>query len=143
MGFQYPKKWVIWKQWPILEKNCIAAVTYWGKLTSYMSQESRSAKKNSQSVTVAELEDQTCHPPNPHFGWRPFSQVGFVQKVMVVFAGAVFLISSRYSFRLEAIFISWICSESDGCICGGRFSNFLPILISAGGHFHKLDLFRK
>ena len=28
LGFQCPKKWEIWKQWPILDKNCIAAATY-------------------------------------------------------------------------------------------------------------------
>ena len=37
--------------------------------------------KISLSVMVAELESQTCHPPNSHFGCGPFSTVGFVSKV--------------------------------------------------------------
>ena len=83
LGFQCPKKWELWKQWPILEENSIAAATYWDKLTSYMSHKAISATKKSPTVTVAQLEDPTCHPPNPHFGWRPFSTVGFVPKVIL------------------------------------------------------------
>ena len=77
-----------WKTMADPGKNYTSAITYGGKLTSYMSHESISAKKNSQNVTVAELDGQTCHPPNPHFSWRPFSQVGFVhKKVTNDFAG--------------------------------------------------------
>ena len=90
LGFQCPKKWEIWKQWPILEENSIAAATYWDKLTSYMSQKAISATKKSPTITVAQLEDPTCHPPNPHFGWRPFSTVGFVQKVKLYLRKKIF-----------------------------------------------------
>ena len=83
LGFQCPKKWELWKQWPILEENSIAGASYWDKLTSYMSHKAISATKKSPTVTVAHLEDPTCHPPNPHFGWRPFSTVGFVPKVIL------------------------------------------------------------
>ena len=90
LGFQCPKKWELWKQWPILEENSIAAATYWDKLTSYMSHKAISATKKSPTVTVAQLEDPTCHPPNPHFGWRPFSTVGFVQKVKLYLRKQIF-----------------------------------------------------
>ena len=129
LGFQYPKKWEIGKQWLILEKNCTTALTYWGKLTSYMSHESISARKNSQSVTVAELEDQTCHPPNPHFSWRPFSQVGFVHKMILYLRQLCFLISSQSSFQLEAIFASWICSKGrNSRICWFAFTHICASL---------------
>ena len=48
-----------------------------------MSHDARSANKKSQNVTVAQLEGQTCHPPNPHFGWRPFWPIGFVHRVIM------------------------------------------------------------
>ena len=142
LGFQCPKKWEIGKQWPILEENFIAAATYWDKLTSYISHEAISATKKSPTVTVAQLEGQTCPPPNPHFGWRPFSTVGFVQKVKLYLRKQYFkflpiLISAGGHFQQLDLFKKW------NCICGRRFSNFLPILISAGGHFHILDLFTK
>ena len=108
LGFQCPKKWEIGKQWPILEENFIAAATYWDKLTSYISHEAISATKKSPTVTVAQLEDQTCHPLNPHFGWRPFSTVGFVHKVIFYWREQLFqfvtggiLILSRKQLRLH------------------------------------------
>ena len=39
LGFQYPKKWEIGKQWLVAEKNYIAVVTKLGKFTSYVSQD--------------------------------------------------------------------------------------------------------
>ena len=78
LGFQCPKKLEIGKQWPVVEKNYIATVIKLGKLTSSASQEKMSAKKNSPRFMVSRLEDQTFPPGNPHFGWRPFSLVGFV-----------------------------------------------------------------
>ena len=86
--------------------------TYLGKLTSYMSQDDRSAKKKSYNVTVTQLEGQTCHPPNPHFGWRPFTSWICLQSEHV-FARYAFLISSQSSFRLVTVFDSWICMKSD------------------------------
>ena len=64
-------------------QNCIAAATYWAKLTPYMSHKASSAKKKFSNVTAAQLEDQTCHPPNPHFRWGAFRPVGFVHKVIL------------------------------------------------------------
>ena len=55
-----------------------------------MSHKAISATKKSPTVTVAQLEDQTCPPPNPHFGWRPFSTVGFVQKVKLYLRKQIF-----------------------------------------------------
>ena len=107
--------------------------TYLGKLTSYMSQDDRSAKKKSYNVTVTQLEGQTCHPPNPHFGWRPFTSWICLQSEHV-FARYAFLISSQSSFRLVTVFDSWICMKSDHVFTSeGFFSDFVPILISAGG----------
>ena len=80
LGFQCPKKWELWKQWPILEENSIATATYWDKLTSYMSHKAISATKNLQ-------------------------------------------LSRLLSWKTKHV--------------------FLPILISAGGHFQQLDLFTK
>ena len=111
LGFQCPKKWEIWKQWPILEENSIAAATYWDKLTSYMSQKAISATKNLQLSRL--LSWKTQHVTLP------------------------ILISAGGHFQQLDLFKKW------NCICGRRFSNFLPILISAGGHFHILDLFTK
>ena len=68
LGFQYPIKWEIGKKWG---KNYIVAVAKLGKLTPSVSQEKMSAKKNSPRFMVSRLEDQTCHPCNPHFGWWP------------------------------------------------------------------------
>ena len=56
-----------------------------------MSQDARSANKRSQNVTVVQLECQTCHPPNPHFGWRPFWPIGFVRRVIMYLREKLFL----------------------------------------------------
>ena len=50
VGFQYPKKWEIGKQWQVVEKHYIAAVAKLGKLTSSVSQEKMSAKKILQGL---------------------------------------------------------------------------------------------
>ena len=95
LGFQCPKKLEIGKQWLVVEKNYIATVIKLGKLTSSASQEKMSAKKNSQRFMVFRLEDQTCHPGNPHFGWRPFSLVGFVLLMKLYLRELIFPISHQ------------------------------------------------
>ena len=61
LGFQYPKKLEIGKQWPVVEKKYISVVTKLGKLSTSVSQAKMSAK-NSQNFMVSRLEDQTCPP---------------------------------------------------------------------------------
>ena len=95
LGFQCPKKLEIGKQWPVVEKNYIATVIKLGKLTSSASQEKMSAKKNSQRFMVSRLEDQTCPPLNPHFGWRPISLGGFVLLMKLYLRELIFPISHQ------------------------------------------------
>ena len=95
LGFQCPKKLEIGKQWLVVEKNYIATVIKLGKLTSSASQEKMSAKKNSQRFMVSRLEDQTCPPLNPHFGWRPISLGGFVLLMKLYLRELIFPISHQ------------------------------------------------
>ena len=50
VGFQYPKKWEIGKQWQVVEKHYIAAVAKLGKLTSSVSQEKMSGENKFSKV---------------------------------------------------------------------------------------------
>ena len=107
LGFQCPKKLEIGKQWLFVEKNYIVTVIKLGKLTSSASQEKMSAKKNSQRFMVFRLEDQTCHPGNPHFGWRPFSLVGFVLLMKLYLRELIFPISHQSNSKRYWLNLDW------------------------------------
>ena len=92
-------------------------MTCYGKLTSSVSQDTNSAKKSSKNATVAQLDDQTCPPPIPDFSWRPFSHLDLFSKWNHI-CGSCF---SNFSFCLDAIFTSWICSQSHIVFVGAVF----------------------
>ena len=106
-----------------------------------MSQDDRSAKKKSYNVTVTQLEGQTCHPPNPHFGWRPFWPVGFVCKVNMYLRDMLFWFPPNPHFGWWLFLTVGFVWKVIMHLRVKGFSNFVPILISAGGHFDQLDLF--
>ena len=104
VGFPIPQKVGNWETNADPGKKLHCSVDIFRKIDLVHTSRIQISKNNSQSVTIEELEGQTSPPPNPHFGWRPFSQVVFVHKVILYFREQRFLISSQSSFQLEAIF---------------------------------------
>ena len=109
-------------------------MTCYGKLTSSVSQDTNSAKQSSKNATVAQLDDQTCPPPIPDFSWRPFSHLDLFSKWNHI-CGSCF---SNFSFCLDAIFTSWICSQCHIVFVGAVFFLFVTkaILIMPGKQLH-------
>ena len=106
--------------------------TYLGKLTSYMSQDDRSAKKKSYNVTVTQLEGQTCYQLDLFAKWTCiceicfsnflpililagdcFWQLDLSEKWSCICESKVFLILCQSSFRRGGILTNWICSQSN------------------------------
>ena len=104
VGFPIPQKVGNWETNADPGKKLHYSVDIFRKIDLVHASRIQISKKKFSKCHGWRAEGQTCPPPNPHFGWRPFSQVVFVHKVILYFREQQFLISSQSSFQLEAIF---------------------------------------